>query len=174
MTVYTVHEPPPRRSRSAGDASNFVFVRDGFHFWAFVLGPIWMLARRLWLTLLLYIVIMALVQTGLWALGVSGAVKAAVALLIGLLVGIEASTLRRWTYARRKWIYHGVVSASDIEKAERRFFDGYPPKAESLAAADASTPIATMRVPPASTQASTQASTHVIGLFPEPESRPRS
>ena len=67
-----------------------MFVRDGFYFWAFLLGPLWMLWRRLWLVLLLYLVGTAAVQVGLWALGVSGAVKFAVGFLIALLVGFEA------------------------------------------------------------------------------------
>ena len=31
MTVYTVHEPPPRKNEEIGaDPDRFVFVRDGF------------------------------------------------------------------------------------------------------------------------------------------------
>ena len=53
MPVYTVHEPPPRDSDDAADAADrFVFVRDGFSFWAFLFAPLWMLWHRLWLVLL--------------------------------------------------------------------------------------------------------------------------
>ena len=45
MPTYTVHEPPPRKGQSA-DPERFLFVRDGFHFWAFLLAPFWLLARR--------------------------------------------------------------------------------------------------------------------------------
>ena len=41
------------RERHA-DPERFVFVRDGFYFWAFLLGPVWMLWRRLWLVLRVY------------------------------------------------------------------------------------------------------------------------
>jgi hypothetical protein len=160
MTIYTVHEPPPRRNQSQGDTGRFVFVRDGFHLWAVVFGPLWILVHRLWLVLLCYVIAMALLQGGLWALGVSPGVRWIVGLLVSLLIGFEASSLRRWTY--RKWRSHGVVVASDLDTAERRFFNSYvrkqqtPPVEASLAA-----PI--MRVPPASTD--------VIGLFPEPDLR---
>ena len=143
-------------------------MRDGFHVWAFLLAPIWMMVRGLWLTLVLYIAAMGLIQTALWALGASNGVRWTVALLIGLLIGLEAPTLRRWTYARRKWIEHGLVAASDEAEAERRFFDSYVPGAQTRpAVADPSPPPMTpMRVPPSSTE--------VIGLFPEPEPRARS
>jgi len=164
MKTYTVHEPPPRRD-GASDPHRFVFVRDGFHFWAFVLGPLWMLLRRLWLVLLLYVMLTIAVQVGLAVLGVSSAVKWTVGFLIALLIGFEASSLRRWTYARRKWRLHGVVVADDLAAAERRFFDGFVPGSRAPAP-DNLPPAPMLRVPPASTE--------VIGLFPEPEPRPRT
>src|SRR5688572_18521269 len=82
MPVYTVYEPPLRKSDEAADAADrFVFVRDKFSMWAFVFGPLWMIWRRLWLVLLLYVVAMALLQAGLWALGASGTVKFTVGVL---------------------------------------------------------------------------------------------
>ncbi len=71
MAVYTVHEPLPRKDEASADPERFVFVRDGFYFWAFVLGPLWMLWRRLWLVTLLYIAVSIGVQLGLWALNAS-------------------------------------------------------------------------------------------------------
>ena len=52
MTTFTVHEPPPRKNEETASPVRFAFVRDGFYFWAFVLGPVWMLYHRLWLVLL--------------------------------------------------------------------------------------------------------------------------
>ena len=57
MAIYTVHEPPLRTGAAAPDPERFIFVRDGFSFWAFLFGPLWMLRHRLWLVLLLYIVV---------------------------------------------------------------------------------------------------------------------
>jgi hypothetical protein len=166
MTIYTVHEPPPRRGGGETDTSRFAFVRDGFHMWAFLLPPVWMVVRRLWLVLLLYLLLMAAVEVALWYAGVSAAIKFTVGLLISLLVGIEASSLRRWTYNRRRWRNHGVVVAPDIEAAERRFFDTWAPHASHPAAAQTLPSAPALRAPPSSTE--------VIGLFPEPETRPRA
>ena len=54
MRIYTVHEPAPRENEIVADPDRFRFVRDGFYFWAFLLGPVWMLWHRLWLVLLIY------------------------------------------------------------------------------------------------------------------------
>ncbi len=41
MTTFTVHEPPPRKNEETASPVRFAFVRDGFYFWAFLLGPVW-------------------------------------------------------------------------------------------------------------------------------------
>ena len=66
MSVYTVHEPPQRDAGASVDPDRFVFVRDGFYFWAMVFGPIWLLWRRLWLALLFYVIAWVAVEGSLW------------------------------------------------------------------------------------------------------------
>jgi hypothetical protein len=160
MTVYTVHEPPPREGRVDVDSDRFVFVRDGFYFWAFLLGPLWMIWRGLWLVLILYLIVMVGFQVGLHAFGVSDAVKFVVGFLMALLVGFEAATLRRWTYWRRGWRNPGVVVAPDLESAERRFFDSWVTQGAPRVSV---APPPAMRIPEPAPQ--------VLGLFPEPEQR---
>src|SRR5215203_3682554 len=109
MSIYTVHEPPLKAGESAPDPDRFVFVRDGFSFWAFLLAPLWMLRHRLWLVFLGYLAVAAATHVMLIALGVPDGVKIAVGLLLGLLVGFEAPSLRRWTLTRRRWINFGVI-----------------------------------------------------------------
>ena len=47
-----------------------MFVRDGFHVWAMVFGPLWLIAKRLWLALLGWIVVVIGIEVGLRSLGV--------------------------------------------------------------------------------------------------------
>ena len=50
MPTYTIHSPPDRQGETMSAAERFVFVRDGFHVWAFLLAPLWLLIHRLcWL-----------------------------------------------------------------------------------------------------------------------------
>ena len=163
MTTFTVHEPPPRKNEETASPVRFAFVRDGFYFWAFLLGPVWMLYHRLWLVLLMYLAGTAAIQAALWALGVSGLVKLTVALLIAVLVGFEAGTLRRWSL--RRWTNRGIVVAYNREAAEHRFFDRWsgnlPP---AYAPAEPPAPPPGARVPTSDQD--------IIGLFPEPQTRP--
>jgi hypothetical protein len=164
MTVYTVHAPVPRRNETVTDPDRFVFVRDGFHFWAFVFGPLWLLWHRLWLVLLLYLVATGAIQVTLWKLGISAGTRFTVGVLIALLLGLEAASLRRWTYARRRWGNLGLVVARNMESAERRFFDFWVTRRP---------PSPTPPLPPSIPGAwMPPAAPGVVGLFPEPQSRP--
>jgi hypothetical protein len=158
MAVYTVHEPLPRKDEASADPERFAFVRDGFYFWAFVLGPLWMLWRRLWLVTLLYFVLSIGLQLGLWALGTSDTVKFLVQFLLALLIGFEAGTLRRWTLTRRGWKNLGVVVGDDLETAERRFFSVWAPPMPAALPPAAPSPGGFPRA----------GEGQIIGLFPHP------
>jgi len=166
MSVYTVNQAPARAD-AASAAERFVFVRDSFSWWAFVLAPLWMLRHRMWLVLLGYVVLSGAIEFALIRLGASRTAIAFVGLLISLLVGLEASTLRRLTLRRRGWSNVGIVSGDKLEDAERRFFDAWlrdrPSRSATANAATTSAPsgapIGVPRVTP---------TPNVIGLFPEP------
>jgi Protein of unknown function (DUF2628) len=173
MPVYTVHEPPVRTPGALADPARFAFVRDGFYWWAFLLTPLWMLWRRLWLVFVLYLVVSIGIETAMRIYGASGGMISLVAVLISFLVGLEAGTLQRFTLKRRRWKNVGVVSGGDLEDAEHRFFaawvrdvpsqTGTPPSA-----ARPTTPMAPYLTMPATQPERTPYSSGVIGLFPEP------
>jgi hypothetical protein len=163
MAVYTVHEPPPKRYEDSAEPDRFAFVRDGFSFWACVLGPIWMLRHRMWLVLLGYVVLVVAIELGLDQLRVSSSVSLTVGLLLALLIGFEAGTLRRFTLGRRKWTNVGVVVDDDLETAERRFFDAWT-KHEILPSRPSTSSSVPLSVPPPRQPG---AGPDVIGLFPQ-------
>ncbi len=161
MSSYTVHQPPP--GVAAAEPHRFVFVRDGFSWSAFLLTPLWMLWHRLWLMLAIYLVLSAALDVGLRALGGSTFMLVLVGLLISLLVGLEAATLRRLKLARRHWRNIGVVTGDDLEDAERRFFDAW------IRQGPARRPASPPSAPPSTSGGSfaSAAPSGVIGLFPE-------
>jgi hypothetical protein len=169
MSIYTVYEPPLKAYESAPDPERFVFVRDGFSFWAFLLAPWWMLRHRLWLALVCYVILAVALSVALRLIGTSAAVAVIAGALFSLLVGFEAATLRRFGLARRGWRNVGIVVGDDVESAERRFFDAWtnwPNKtwAERPSVDGASrTSSPAMGVPMAR-----RPSSEVIGLFPQP------
>lgn len=165
MRVFTVHEPPLGKTDTAPDPVRFMFVRDGFSFWAMLLGPVWMLWHRMWLVLIGYLVIMVALFFALRAAGATGNVIFWVDALVALLIGFEAATLRRFTLARRRYRQVGLVVGDDIEAAEQRFFDAWVPQQRGAAmpAAVAPEPHYTLAAPIGRLAARRD----VIGLFPQ-------
>ncbi|MFN3658504.1 MAG: DUF2628 domain-containing protein [Pseudolabrys sp.] len=164
MPTYTVHAPPPTEGEAASAPERFRFVRDGFHFWAFLLPPVWLIARRQWLALVLFLIGYTAIEAGLVFAGATSGMQWAAGLLIGVLMGMEAPSIRRWTLARRGWRTVGLVVGDDEEAAERNFYAEWckrVPQAPSSAIEAGPVYAAPVRRGPPS-------GNDVIGLFPEP------
>ncbi len=177
MPVYTVHAPVANGADLAA-TDRFVFVRDGFHFWAAVASVIWLLWNRLWLALIAWVVLTVAIDFGMAALGAGRGAILFVDILLALLMGFEAASLQRWTLSRRKWRQLDIVVADDAESAERRFFDRWTSRQRGLSndqwAVDRGGPPPTRHVPgqPFSKPPPPLPQGGIIGLFPEPgESR---
>jgi hypothetical protein len=168
MPTFTVHEPPPRKGETASAPERFVFVRDGFYVWAFLLAPLWLLWRRLWLAFAIYLAVNIVLSVGLRLIGAPDLMRYLATLLVALLIGFEASSIWRRKLAWKKWTMLGFVVGEDSEAAEQRFFAEWTKRASETPA-----------VPPAPSRPQYSAPLRrgppspndVIGLFPEPEAR---
>ncbi len=166
MATYTVHVPQAF-ANEAEAAERTLFVRDGFSLSAAVFGPLWLLWNRLWLAALGWVLIMAAVGAGGWALSLPDQTVGSLLLLFAILLGFEGSSLIRWKAARRGYDFAGVVAGRHREDCERRFFAGWlerrpgrsGPATPRPAALEPRLPQGVERAPP------------VLGLFPEPGGR---
>jgi hypothetical protein len=167
MPTYTVHQPPPRQGEAASAPERFVFVRDGFHFWAFVLAPFWLLRYRLWLAFAIYLAVSILLGIGLLLIGAGSTVQFLAGTLVALLIGFEAATFRRAKLTRRGWKMLGFVIGEDTETAEQRFFAEWAKRADKVPVTPSTAPEPRYAVP---LRRGTPSPSDVIGLFPEPGS----
>jgi hypothetical protein len=160
MSVYTVHTPPGYGADVRVTADRFVFVRDGFYFWAFALSIIWLAWHRLWLALLGYIVLMVALEIAFSVMGIGSGARFVMMFIVAVLMGLEAASLRRWTLRRRKWRQVDVVVADNQDAAERRFFDRWSASATDNAHGPASP------LPPL--PRASLVSHDILGSFPQP------
>ncbi len=116
MASYVVMLPPGR----VGAVDGAKLTRDGFHFLAFLLPPLWLLWHRLWIEALLALAA-SLALTALGEIAGLGPVSVALSLLVALYVGLEGAALRVNALRRRGWLEWGVVDAAGIAEAEIRF-----------------------------------------------------
>ena len=140
MITYTVHEPPFAPADRLDRAERLVFVADAFSWSAFLFAPLWALANRLWLVLLGYLGVIALIVLGFRSAGLGETAASGVAIAaVHVLMGLEGSSLKRWTLGRRGWRFAGSVVGRNGAECERRFFDKWLPsqpliRTESLTA----------------------------------------
>lgn len=123
MASYVIFEPP-----GASRPEDAVFIRDGFHWLAFIVPFFWFLWHRLWLEAGLVFAAMA----GLAALeGVEGmpGIVAPVSLLLSLGLAFEAPALWMAALRRRGWREWGVVEAEGRNEAAIRYLADAEPAA---------------------------------------------
>lgn len=123
MAIYVVMEPGGRADAAAGDAA---FVRDGWHFFAFLVPFAWFLWHRMWIEAALAIGA-ALLLAALDAQGGFTLVATGLSLLIAIYAGLEAPALRIAALRRRGWREAAVVEAGSSAEAEIRYFSGEEP-----------------------------------------------
>jgi len=162
MPAFAVSEPPENHLRASEHADRIIFLRERFSLGAFLFGPLWMIWKRQWIVLIIYLVVVGFIEYGLQVVGMGWLVLAFVFGLIQLLIGLEATTLLRWTRVRHGWRDCGVVIADDLEMAERRFFENRTALRPATGPVSLSTP-----AQPSAAQVE-PSSPDIIGLFPEP------
>ncbi|MDP4022212.1 DUF2628 domain-containing protein [Methylobacterium sp. NEAU 140] len=159
MRSYTLHMPAESRPGDAHGLDRAILVPDGFVWPAFAFSVFWFLYHRLWVAALIVLAGLAALASAGYALGLPTVAGAAVSLLAAWLIGLEASSLRRWTLARRGRPARDAVVAANAEEAEARAITRW------LAGAAA---VPDPR-PPAFPSGPTRGMEPVVGLFPARE-----
>lgn len=122
---YTVHQPPAAGDTSEHDrALATCFVREGFSWPAFVLGPIWLGWQRLWVPLGVYLLAMIVAVLLLNALGHGEGARLWVYLVGALLLGFEAGNLQRARLRQTGFEEKATVVGHSLAECELRYFAG--------------------------------------------------
>jgi Protein of unknown function (DUF2628) len=116
MAIFTVHIKD-------NDTQGAMFIKDGFCWGAFVLGPIWLLSKKLWLAFFAFIAVSVIIGLAGLKFGVHPSALSVISLLLSFLLGLEAANLQRWKMGRQKFEPVAVVQGTKQDDAERRFFD---------------------------------------------------
>lgn len=167
MAAYTLHLD---REAPAGDPralDRAVVLKDGFSWGAFFFTVLWFFAHRLWLAGLIVLAATTALIVGAYLAGAGIAAVWLAVVLFSILVGLEASSLRRWTLSRHGRPAVDVLSAGSAEEAEAKAFARWL-AAECGAGDPAAGPPAAPRPPQWHPPAPPSP---IIGLFPEAERR---
>ena len=122
MKTYTLHLPAAATRGDPLALERAALVPDGFSWGAFAFSVLWFVRHRLWLAGLLVALLLAALVFGGRAIGLSPGAGFLVLVLASILIGLEASSLRRWTYARNGRPARDAVIADSIDAAEAKAF----------------------------------------------------
>ena len=125
---FTVHEQPDPPADRLDRAEALVFVRDGFSYAAAAFAPVWLIAKRQWLALLVYLAVLAAVMLGLAAVDAPPQWFMVASSALHLLVGFEADAIERWALDRGGYSMIGSVSGRTQTDCERRFLETWLPQ----------------------------------------------
>lgn len=158
MRSYTLHVAEDARPGEVQGLERAVLVPDGFVWPAFAFTVLWFLYHRLWIAAAIVLFgLLALAGAG-YVLGLPPVAGAAVSLLAAVLIGLEASSLRRWTLARHGRPARDALVAARPEDAEARALNRWLDASATSAAPRGSFPAGPSR-----------RADPVIGLFPAQE-----
>ena len=112
MTVYSIFD------RENSEAEAPVAVPEKFSWLAALLPPVYALLHGLWLELVAWVVVVALIT--LLSVWLGGEAGFWLYVLMAVFIGLEASSLRRGALRRRGWIYRTelVAAAADLAQVE--------------------------------------------------------
>jgi Protein of unknown function (DUF2628) len=149
---YSVHEPPHTAADRVERAEALEFVKDGFEFPAFVLPPIWLASRGIWLGTLAYFAAVVVIFGLAGWLGVTTLWPALAMLVIHLIAGAEADELHRSHLEAQGWSTVGHVTGTGALDCERRFYDQWLPSSPMTRTAEpvspsVAAPVATVASP---------------------------
>ena len=123
MLTYTVHSKPAALAPDQiDDGKGVVFVKDGFSWPAFFIPVLWMLWRRLWLPLVGYLGVVALIVLAGYLFTLPDNLTGAMGLLANLFFGLEGNNFRRRALAKRGFDEVADIVADNGEEASYRFF----------------------------------------------------
>jgi hypothetical protein len=163
--TYTLHVARDAMPGDPDALERAILVRDRFSWGAFILPALWFAAKGHWLLALLTLLLVIGFGAALSAIGVSRPAAIGAEMLLQLLIGLEAATLRRFMLARRGRPTVDVVQASSEAEAEARAFRRWLERDASYREPNQ----ASAAIRPTAGRAEWDRS--VLGLFPEPAAR---
>ena len=163
MKTYTLHVAGGARRGDPEALEEAHIVKDGFSWGAFAFTFLWFFVNRLWIAGLFVLLAVLVLTAAVAFLDVDPGAALLAELLLMFLIGLEANSLKRWTYSRRGFRVVDVVTAYDFDEAASKTFARW--LSQTVAGRGA-------LVAPAAPEGLRRSADPVIGLFPDAE-RPR-
>jgi len=151
MRLYTVqHRPSAANPRSGGVEAmdpDVVLIKEGFCWPALFMPVLWLLYRGQFWGLLAYLVLLGVLSTVSYIVGMDYITNSMLTLVLSLVVAAQANDWRRWRLGARGYELALVVAAGNLRQAEEVFFRTRWPGLDTQAAWATAQPAARLFTP---------------------------
>jgi hypothetical protein len=128
VTLYSVHEPPGEAEDIEARAESLVFIKDGFSWPALFVPGLWLLYRRMWLELVVFLGLFLLLAIVFGPDEPGKTMFGWLSLALVVLFAFEANDLRRAALERRGYRQTGTAIGKTRDEAELAFFRSWVPQ----------------------------------------------
>jgi Protein of unknown function (DUF2628) len=177
LKSFSVHEAPHPAADRIDRAEALEFVPDGFLKKAFLLPPLWLASRGVWVGVLAYAAAAVAILSVAWALMLPTLITLLLFVGLHLIFASECDEMLRSHLTARGWTMIGQVTGTGRLDCERRFYDQWLPTAPVMQ------PTAPVVMPPPKATTAAQSgfqqpahlgtSTSILGNLLAPLRRPR-
>jgi Protein of unknown function (DUF2628) len=134
LVAYTVYEPRNPASDPTERAAGLIFIKDGFLWLAAIFPAVWLLVKGLWLELVAFVVIVAIVAGSGELLGPAPMVDGLLLVIVQIIFGFEAGAIQGAAIERRGGRFLGSVTGRTRAECERRFYTDWLPDEPDVSA----------------------------------------
>jgi hypothetical protein len=168
VTVYSVYEPPTAVPDLEARAEGLAFVRQGLSWGALLIPVIWLLYRRMWLELVLFLLLFGLLSFGAGPSDEGQAWLGWLSLALIVLLAFAANDVRSAALERRGYRLAGIAIGSGRDAAELAFFRAWLPRQQKRAERGLVPAAKSPAAAAARASSGGETGEEVIGLFPRP------
>ena len=122
MQTYTIYAPIDENRPLIERAMNYQFIKEGFSLWAALFGPLWLLAKGLWLETLAFFAAAIGLTLILQLIGFNEAAISAAMTGTTIIFGFFARDIERLHYERSGFKLISVVNGKTKHECEARYF----------------------------------------------------
>lgn len=122
MKTYTIYAPPQDDRPYESRAIEYKFIKEGYSLWAGLFGPLWLLAKAIWVEGAIYFAVLIASSTLLHYLGFNATAQSGFFTLANLVFGLFARDVERMYYERLGYEMISVINGKSEPDCEARFF----------------------------------------------------
>lgn len=102
--------------------SNIAVVRDGFHFFALIFTPFWLLWHKAWLWFGIYIALQLLFSIAIYILQLDPLFGELSSLFLSLIFALESDYILSQTLESKGYTIDRIIPSKNLEEAEFLYF----------------------------------------------------